>query len=66
MDYCVTNFRLLFLSFFFSELKFIDIDLAALSPCLAEYICQFGFCYLHQSKSPDRSLCYIDENVFAI
>ena len=66
MEYCVTNFRLLFPSIFSSVNLFIDIHVATLSPCLAEYICQFGFCYLHQSRSPDRSLCYIDDNVFAV
>jgi hypothetical protein len=34
--------------------------------CLVEYICRFGFCYLHQSRSPGHSLCYIYDIVFVV
>jgi len=29
-----------------------------------ESICRFDSCYLHQSRFPGRSLCYIDDNAF--
>jgi hypothetical protein len=42
----------------------IDIDVAALSLCLSECICRSGSWYLHQSRFPDRSLCYIVNSAF--
>jgi hypothetical protein len=46
--------------------KFIvDIDVAALYPCLVESICRFGSCCdLHQNRFPGRNLCYIEDSVF--
>jgi hypothetical protein len=31
-----------------------------------ESIYRSGFCYLHQNRFPDRSLCYIDDIVFVV
>ena len=38
--------------------------MADLSVCLEVSIFRSDFCYLHQNRSLDRSLCYIDDIVF--
>ena len=42
----------------------IDIDVAILFLCPMESICRSESCYLHQSRFPGRSLCYIDDIAF--
>jgi hypothetical protein len=41
-----------------------DSDAVLLFPSLMESTFRFGSCYLHQSRSPGRSLCYTDIIVF--
>jgi hypothetical protein len=31
-----------------------------------EWICRLGSCYLHQSRFPGHSLCYIDDIAFVV
>src|SRR5919202_6233936 len=44
----------------------VDIDVAVLSLCLRESIYRSGSCYLHQNRSPGRTLCYIGNIAFLV